>query len=438
MANPWVLEFWRFAGLVFVAALVGLVAGHLTFALLVALAIYVLYHLTNLRRLERWLQSKDRAIPEIHGVWGEIYYHLQRLQRRNRKRKKKLAAMLNRFRESTAAMPDATVVLDENGLIQWWNDAATRVFGLRQAQDVGQPFTNLVRHPDLVQYLEREDFGESLGMPSPVDERIRLSIRVIPYGNNQRLLVARDMTRMHLLEQMRRDFIANVSHELRTPLTVISGYLEALQDADDACAQQWGRSLAAMQQQAARMQQIVTDLLLLSRLETEGAQREQHEVDVPAMLSMVREEAELLGQSRHRMTLDAEPGLWLLGSRGELRSAFSNLIFNAVRYTPAGGEIRIRWFSDEEGAHFEVQDTGIGISAQHIPRLTERFYRVDVGRSREAGGTGLGLAIVKHVLMRHDARLTIDSTPGEGSTFGCHFPPELILRAHQARVGASD
>lgn len=438
MANPWLLEFWRFAGLVFVAILVGLVVGHVTFTLLIAVSAYLIYHLVQLRRLERWFQSKERTIPEIEGVWGELYYHLQRLQRRNRKRKKKLASMLNRFRESTAAMPDATVVLNQDGLIEWWNEAARRVFGLRQAQDVGQPFTNLVRHPDLLQYLEREDFSEPVGLPSPVDERIRLSVRVIPYGNNQRLLVARDMTRLHLLEQMRRDFIANVSHELRTPLTVIGGYVESLQDTDDECTRQWSRSLTAMQQQAARMQQIVTDLLLLSRLETETAPRDQHEVDVPAMLAAVRDEAEVLGESRHELRLEAEPGLCLLGSRTELRSALSNLVFNAVRYTPPGGRIDIRWFSDPDGAHFEVKDTGIGIAGQHIPRLTERFYRVDVGRSREAGGTGLGLAIVKHVLMRHDARLSIDSRPGEGSTFACHFPPELVMRPPAAQANASD
>ena len=438
MANPWLLEFWRFAGLVFVAILVGLVAGHITFALLIAVSIYLLYHLTNLRRLERWFQGKDRTTRELQGVWGEIYYHLQRLQRRNRKRKKKLAAMLNRFRESTAAMPDATVVLDQDGLIEWWNEASGRVFGLRQAQDVGQPFTNLVRHPDLLQYLERQDYTEAVGLPSPVDDRIRLSVRVIPYGNNQRLVVGRDMTRLFLLEQMRRDFIANVSHELRTPLTVISGYVEALQDADEDCTRQWGRSLTSMQQQAARMQQIVTDLLLLSRLETEDGQRERHEVDVPGMLTMMREEAELLGRGRHELHVEADPGLWLLGSRSELRSALSNLVFNAVRYTPEGGRIDIRWFSDDEGAHFQVQDTGIGIAAQHLPRLTERFYRVDVGRSREVGGTGLGLAIVKHVLMRHQATLSVDSAPGEGSTFACHFPPDMVFRSPEARANASD
>lgn len=420
-----------------IALPLGLATGHLAAALLIATLIYLVYHLYQLRNLERWLQSKASGTPDVQGVWGDIYYQLYRLQRRNRKRKKKLAAMLSRFRESTAAMPDATVVLNQDGLIEWWNEAAGKVFGLKQSQDIGQPITNLVRHPDLLRYLEAGNFSEALTIPSPVDDRATVSLRIVPYGNNQRLLVARDITRLQLLEQMRRDFIANVSHELRTPLTVISGYLETIRDSEDACTREWGDSLDAMQQQASRMQQIVTDLLLLSRLETEGEQSDSHPIDVPALLNMLREDAEVLSKGSHSIELDADPGLWLLGSRGELRSAFSNLIYNAVRYTPAGGAVAIRWYADDQGAHFSVQDTGIGIAAQHIPRLTERFYRVDVGRSREAGGTGLGLAIVKHVLMRHDARLSVESTPGKGSTFGCHFKSEEIVRqaasAEQAR-----
>lgn len=428
MASSWVLEFWRVVGLLLVALPLGLAADHVAGALLIAALLYLGYHLYQLRKLERWLQSKGRGTPDVQGVWGDVYYQLYRLQRRNRKRKKRLATMLSRFRESTAAMPDATVVLNQDGLIEWWNDAAGKAFGLKQSHDTGQPITNLVRHPDLVRYLELGNYSEALTIPSPVDERATLSVRIVPYGNNQRLLVARDISRLQLLEQMRRDFIANVSHELRTPLTVISGYLETIRDSDDACAREWSKSLGAMQQQASRMQQIVTDLLLLSRLETEGLQSDQHPVDVPALLGMVREDAEVLSHGAHTIELQAQEGLWLLGARGELRSAFSNLIYNAVRYTPEGGNIKIRWYADDEGAHFEVADNGIGIAAQHIPRLTERFYRVDVGRSREAGGTGLGLAIVKHVLMRHQARLSIQSTPGAGSVFACHFPVAQIER----------
>jgi two-component system phosphate regulon sensor histidine kinase PhoR len=318
------------------------------------------------------------------------------------------------------------VVLGAANDIEWWNDAATRVLGLRYPQDTGQPITNLVRHPDFHQLLEGEDFSRTAQFPAPSRDNVMLAVSIIPYGNNQRLMVARDITRLHLLEQMRRDFIANVSHELRTPLTVIMGYVETLQDGDDECARQWARELQAMQQQSSRMQHIVSDLLLLSRLETDQGRREEQEVDVPAMLEMLREDALVLSQGKHTIALEAERALWLKGSRNELRSAFSNLIYNAVRYTPDGGPIDIRWYRDDAGAHFEVQDTGIGVAPQHIPRLTERFYRVDVGRSREMGGTGLGLAIVKHVLMRHDAELRVESEVGKGSTFAFDFPPALV------------
>jgi len=426
LGSSWLQEFWRFAGLLLLALLLGLAVGQVSLLLLLAVLVYLALHLVNLYRLERWLRGKGGYPPDTGAVWGEVYHRLYRLQRRNRKRKKKLAAMLGRFRESTAAMPDATVVLGAANDIEWWNDAASRVLGLRYPQDTGQPITNLVRHPDFHQLLEGEDFSRTAQFPAPSRDNVMLAVSIIPYGNNQRLMVARDITRLHLLEQMRRDFIANVSHELRTPLTVIMGYVETLQDGDDECARQWARELQAMQQQSSRMQHIVSDLLLLSRLETDQGRREDQEVDVPAMLEMLREDALVLSQGRHTIALEAERALWLKGSRNELRSALSNLIYNAVRYTPDGGPIDIRWYRDDAGAHFEVQDTGIGVAPQHIPRLTERFYRVDVGRSREMGGTGLGLAIVKHVLMRHDAELRIESEVGKGSTFAFDFPPALV------------
>ncbi len=415
-------------GLLLVALVVGLIAGHPAAVVLLAVGGYLAWQLVNLRRLERWVRGERASLPQLDGVWGDVFYHLYRLRKKSRKRKKRLGAILARFRESTAAMPDATVVLGEDGLIEWWNDAATRLLGLRYPQDVGQPMTNLVRHPDFYEYLAGGEYSDRVEFPSPVDSNVVLSARVIPYGNNQRLMVVRDVTRLHRLEEMRRDFIANVSHELRTPLTVISGYLESLQDADDECTRRWQRSLTAMDRQASRMQQIVTDLLLLSRLETDRGGADRALVDVPALLETLREDAMALSSGSHTIALDADPDLWLQGSRNELRSAFSNLIYNAVRYTPHGGRIDIRWYADEDGAHFAVADTGIGIAPQHIERLTERFYRVDVGRSRETGGTGLGLAIVKHVLMRHSAELRIDSSPGKGSTFTCDFPSSLIVR----------
>jgi len=279
-------------------------------------------------------------------------------------------------------------------------------------------------------------------IPSPVDDKVHLSVQVIIYGDNQRLLIARDVTRLRRLEAMRRDFVANVSHELRTPVTVLVGYLETLEE-DAECARRWARPLALMREQATRMRRIVDDLLMLSRLETEDAghhPRARQPVDVPALLGRIVEEARALSGPRgHRIGLEAERGLGLAGSEGELASAFTNLLANAVQYTPEGGEIRVRWWSDAAGAHLAVSDTGIGIAPEHIPRLTERFYRVDVARSRATGGTGLGLAIVKHVLQRHDARLHIESEPGRGSTFRCDFPPERLVRlpgaGGEARAG---
>ncbi len=269
--------------------------------------------------------------------------------------------------------------------------------------------------------------------PSPTDDAVMLSVRIVPYGENQRLVLARDISRLHRLEQMRRDFVANASHELRTPLTVLGGYLETLADSDDAALRQWQPAIEQMRHQANRMRRLVDDLLLLSRLETDEAPAEPEAVAVPAMLASIREDAELLaGERAHAIELEAEPGLQLRGDYHELRSAFANLVLNAVQHTPAEGRIAIRWYADAGGAHLAVSDTGPGIPPQHLPRLTERFYRVDVGRSRAAGGTGLGLAIVKHVLHRHGGALAIDSRLGRGSTFQCDFPSELIVRQSAA------
>ncbi|MBI5462228.1 MAG: phosphate regulon sensor histidine kinase PhoR, partial [Gammaproteobacteria bacterium] len=273
-------------------------------------------------------------------------------------------------------------------------------------------------------------------LPAPANQQLTLSLRLIPYATDQRLLVARDITRIQQLERMRRDFVANVSHELRTPLTVVAGYLETLLDDDsDEAARRWHKMLKSMYEQSHRMQGIVEDLLMLSRLETQ-AQPEQHQpVAVPGLLAQVREDAQRLsGEQGHQIALEADAELWLHGTESELRSLFSNLAFNAVRYTPAGGRIRMRWYADAQGAHFAIQDTGIGIAAHHIPRLTERFYRVDIGRSRGSGGTGLGLAIVKHVLLRHDGQLEVESQPGQGSTFRCDFAPARVCRQTRAAV----
>ncbi|NOZ10806.1 MAG: phosphate regulon sensor histidine kinase PhoR [Gammaproteobacteria bacterium] len=425
--NSWSEEFWRLASLITLCLILGLVFNKIVLLLIMGGTLYLGWHVFNLYRLDRWLRGASHTTPpEARGIWGEVFHHFYLLQKRNNEHKKKLTAMLDRFQQLTTAMPDGTVVLNAKGGIEWFNDAAGRLLGLRH-QDVGQHILNLVRQPTFVGYLEQYDFAEPLELNSPVDEKCSLQIHVVPYGRGQRLIVARDITRLQQLEQMRRDFVANVSHELRTPLTVITGYLETLTDDSDLHAM-WGQSLKVMQEQSDRMQHIVEDLLLLAKLEGNNTPPPHDPVSVPSLLAGIRDDAvSLTARKGHRIKLDMDENLWLYGNEQQLRSAFSNLVFNAIRYMPDPGTVTINWHSANGGAQLDVQDTGIGIAAHHISRLTERFYRVDVGRSRETGGTGLGLAIVKHVLNRHRATLKIYSKPEQGSTFSCRFPSHAIM-----------
>ncbi len=427
--NPWPGEIARIATVLLISLIVGWLTGYTLLFLLLAVSAMLGWHLFHLRRLELWLRKGARhEPPQSRGVWNEVYYHFYRMRERSNRRKRRLASVISRFRESTAALPDATIVMSANGEIEWFNDAARSLLGLRAPQDVGQRINNLLRHPRFTRYFAHGRYPDSIELPSPVNEQLTLNLTIIPYGQNQRLLVARDVTRIKHLEQMRSDFIANVSHELRTPLTVVGGYLETMLDADDECTAQWRRPLELMEQHNLRMQRLVEDLLLLSRLETEYDQTAQHQpVPIAPLLNNLYHSARTLsGSQQHDIQLTVDQECKLMGDEKELYSAFSNLISNAIRYTPQGGRIHIRWYCDDAGGHFEVSDTGIGIPAQHIGRLTERFYRVDAGRSRESGGTGLGLAIVKHVLERHHARLHISSKPGAGSTFRCDFPPRML------------
>jgi two-component system phosphate regulon sensor histidine kinase PhoR len=324
-------------------------------------------------------------------------------------------------------------VLSDDNEVLWLNPVAERLLGLRSPQDIGLQITHLVRHPAFVGFLNQERFEDSVELPSPTNDEVLLSAHITPYGKRRRLMLVEDITQVRRLEQMRRDFVANVSHELRTPLTVINGYLETFLDSGDDCCRPWRQPMQRMHEQTERMLNLIEDLLILSRLETDGAQRHEHPVPVPELLHSVAEDAiNLSAQSGHEIRVEADSELWLLGCESELHSAFSNLVFNAVRHTPNRGEVVIRWHADDGGLHLEVQDDGEGIPATHIPRLTERFYRVDRGRSRNCGGTGLGLAIVKHVLNRHDGRLRITSEVGAGSTFSCDFPVQRRLRRELA------
>ncbi len=428
MNRAWSGELWRLALIIGAALLIGAPLGLAWTLAGAALVAYLIWHLRNLYRLERWLRdSHSIHPPDAAGIWGEVFHLLYRGQQRNRKRKRRLAGILNRFQQATTALPDATVVLGENDEIEWFNSAAKSLLGLNTASDVGQRIDNLLRNPRFIALLDGGDDNARVQMASPVDPTLTLQLRIVPYGRKQRLLIARDISRQLRVEQTQRDFVANVSHELRTPLTVISGYLETLSEIDAEGGGQWRRELELMSQQGERMRQIVEDLLLLSRLES-GAGPVREEVAVAPMVETIAAALRLLceenGQS---LELELDDDLRLYGAERELYSAFFNLATNAHRYTPKGGRITLSWYRDEDGAHFEVRDSGVGIPPEHIPRLTERFYRIDVGRSREAGGTGLGLAIVKQVLNRHRAQLYIESTPGQGSLFSCDFPPENVI-----------
>ncbi|MFW5815259.1 MAG: phosphate regulon sensor histidine kinase PhoR [Wenzhouxiangella sp.] len=427
MRKAWAAEAYYLAGLLALALLGGWLLGGAGWWLSAALLALLGRHFWQLRKLERWLGSgRQRNPPESWGIWGEVFDDYFRLQKRYYKRKKRLARVIREFRESTAAMPDGSLVLDGDHRMLWFNSAAERLLSLSSKRDLGQPLANLVRSPGLAAYLEARVYDDPIIIRSPADETRSLSARLIPYGSNQYLALFRDVTKMLGLQAMRRDFVANASHELRSPLTVLSGYLESLAE-DGPLTGEWQEPLQEMQRQTRRMTSLVEDLLELSRLETDDEQAGDQSVSVPAMVRRIVDDARLHDNADHDLELSRCEPVSLLGAENELYSAFSNLVLNAIRYTPAGGRIEVSWSRDDEGgAVFEVADGGIGIEERHLPFITQRFYRIDSARSRSKGGTGLGLAIVKHVLQRHGARLEVESTPGQGSTFRCHFPAARV------------
>lgn len=433
MPAIWKRELVRVALWLLGAFIAGALVGRTGFVLLLAAGAYAGWHVYWLYRLHDWLTRHRREPPpEAPGAWGEVFQLLYRRYRRNQKRKQRIARLLRAFGDSTDAMPDGTVVLNSQWQIRWFNEAAGRLLGLTRQQDVGQHVGNLVRHPAVIRYLAGGDFRDAVEIASPADAERRVSLRIVPYGDGERLLLVRDITRLHRLEQIRREFVANASHELRSPLTVIAGYLDALGEtlsSDERLRQDWEKPIREMRAQAERMSATIADLLELSRLETTGDAGEDREIHVQGLLARIREEALAAGRGPSDVLLEIGTDARLFGVEREIYSAFSNLVFNAMRYTPPGGCVRLSWYLRGEEPCFTVADTGIGIAKEHIPRLTERFYRVDPSRDRNTGGTGLGLAIVKHVLQRHGARLEIESTPGEGSEFTCVFPAQRAIAA---------
>ena len=388
-----------------------------------------LSHVRNLVKLGYWLENPEtRNVPEGEGPWEDIFARLNKMVREHRKERTKRAAALHDLELATSALPEGVVSLDKTDHIEWCNPLAEQHLGLDSARDIGQQITYLVRQPAFVEYLAAKNFTDPLLLHGPRQDDLVLSCKLVAYSGNKKLLVTRDVTRFEHIETMRRDFVANVSHELLTPLTVVNGFVETMQDMPSLENDMARRALPMMGEQTMRMTHLVGDLLTLSKLEDRLNVLKEEELDVPAMLSGCYQIGLALSAEQHQLKLELLSDSKLLGCTEELRSAFGNLISNAIRYTPPGGEIVMRWQVRDDGLPvFSVQDSGIGIAQQHIPRLTERFYRVDSSRSRETGGTGLGLAIVKHIANRHQAHLEISSEEGKGSTFSIVFPAKRRL-----------
>jgi len=416
----------RLGGAVLLGALVGALLGSVLAGIALVLAAALAWQLMNLFWLDHWLRDRaNRTPPDVGGIWGEVVSRVVRLHRRKRYHKQRLLQLFRELRRSTGAMPEGVIILNAQWEIIWFNRAAGRLLGLHRRVDAGVALTNLIREPSLNRYLQQGVFAEPLVIARG-EPRWHLSFQIVPYGPTQRLIMVRDVSRQVALESMRQDFVANVSHELRSPLTVMAGYLETLlldEDLDPALRP----PLAQVQRQTQRMNGIVSDLLDLSRLDAVEGEVDGEPIDVAALCAALRKDV-LARPSRPEVQVQVTHEARLLGDKAEILSAFSNLVDNAAKYTPASGRIRLSWEVDGEGVgRFAVEDTGPGIAAEHLPRLTERFYRVDAGRSREAGGSGLGLAIVKHVLQHHGATLEVQSTPGVGSRFICVFPARRVI-----------
>ncbi len=395
------------------------------------------YHLWHQHLVHRWATgSLDAPVPEGLGSWRDVFTAIHKRVRMRAQHQRDLRLTIDRFRRAAEAIPDGVIVLDADDMIEWANPRACEQLGLDVRKDRGKPIVNLVRQPEFLAYVEAGDFAESVTVKT-IGDRRTLSLQLVPFGTREKLLLSHDVTQVEAVARMRRDFIANVSHELKTPLTVIAGFVETMQDLE-LDPRQRSRYLGLMAEQARNMQRLVNDLLTLSALESEhNPIADERFAMLPLMLE-ASAEAKALSGGRHAVELDLGAPASVSGSRDELASALSNLVSNAVRYTPQGGRIRLAWRVEPSGVGvFSVSDTGIGIASEHLPRLTERFYRVDRSRSRATGGTGLGLAIVKHVLLRHQAELDVDSVPGEGSTFSVRLPARRVHAEPGGDAGAA-
>lgn len=423
----WLLIFWSFcclivgwitsahtAWLVFVCGVIGYLAGHLYW----------------LHGLYQWsLKPGLNFMPNGKGIWEDIFANLYHEMRRHSRSQSQLSSTLERLRHATSALPDGVVVLNHRNEIEWFNEPAVQRLGLKRQHDENQPIYYLLRQAEFVQYLQSEDYSEPLKLKSWRSPDVTLELQIIPFASKQRLLICRDVSAIEKTEIMRRDFVANVSHELRTPLTVVGGFLETISDMQGEVSPDIQPYFDMMQSQTTRMRRIIEDLLTLSRLENNVTLKDETDIAMEPLLNQLHKDAKALSQGQHKISLHVEARVDIRGSYNELFSAMSNLTSNAVRYTPENGHIDIYWQMQDENVVFSVQDTGIGIESHHLPRLTERFYRVDSGRSRDTGGTGLGLSIVKHILHHHQAILKVESEPGRGSRFSIVFPAQRVLVA---------
>ena len=424
-------DIWKFTALILVAALFGFTIGYVTVSMLLMSLGIIAWQIYRLKTLSEWVENpKHNPMPEVSGQLSTLYRSIRRKNTTNSKRKRQLSAYLTQFRKAVSALPDAIILIDDNGKIEWANKNANPVLGIRWPEDSNVRFGDLIRYPEVAKLLKQADSSKNSSNQGVVVNSIAnneqtISFKCVRYSNDIRMVIARDVSRLIKINQMHSDFVANVSHELKTPLTVLKGYVEILRDSPELPAK-FSKPISQMNLQSVRMELIVGDLLYLAKLEDTANIKPRKNVNVTHLVNTIIESVSpLIDEKQHKLELDIDYSLNIAGAQNELHSAFSNLITNAINYTPNQGVIKVRWSENDNGSVFSVSDNGIGIAAQHRERLTQRFYRVDTDRSREGGGTGLGLAIVKHVLQRHDAELDVVSVEGEGSTFRCLFPKHL-------------
>lgn len=428
---------WKFAKqdlrlLIFfllIASFIGFGVGYFWSCIFVAFLVFFALQLYSLFLVNDWISNRPYdAPPNLHGIWGALLFNVYRAQRQERIVQAEMVGLIDRAQSSLVALAEAVVLIDDQHQIEWWNPAAEKLLAINPS-DRGRNLLSILRQPSFIEYFNNIDQApDGIRLQVQMDVEHYVQVKLTRFGGESRLLVAYDITRMHNLEEMRKDFVDNISHELRTPLTVLSGYIETFIDQDDITPR-WKRAFTQMQSQTKRMNALVNDLLLLSNLENNKKVAKNQIIEMPNLMNQLFDDARAYNLDYgHTLNLDIDSHCDLIGSDMEIASTFSNLITNAIKYTPKGGIINIGWHEVGDHAYFSVQDNGIGINPKHLPRLTERFYRVDSARSRQTGGTGLGLAIVKHVLMQHGAHLEITSKENEGSTFTAVFPKERLYR----------